>query len=189
MDGKPYENPLAYHKYLTEKSLPDAWNKKFRLTAKRLKRFYKTERGISHPLFDIILERVASLATKVEYYESKEYAITYKTDIHHPTKGSEFNFLTSTLNKSMEQMMKYTEKKASQVGPKRRKLTETISIDGEPKEVKKLTDEQIFNRVNQIIGESSKRVRVTATRTAETEDDEEEDLDKRVHRKVSMDKG
>lgn len=174
------EDHLHFKRYLFPKGLPEEWEKVYRLTFKRLKRYYWKEKYVTNPIMAIILERIAYTQARLQYMESDDYTknfpgLTEKLDFE-----KKHNSIQKDLLKSMEQLMKYTEVKVvpNRVNVKVQKKRIETSED-----VQQLSDNELQRQIKGYLESTTVTVRGEAKET------EPSQLDKGLHGEVSMDKG
>lgn len=126
----------SYKHLLYASGYPEEWDKLYRVLYKRLKRHYYKKLGYDNPLFEVILEKVAYLTTKIKYAES-----TPAKKVDGERFSQMYNRTLKTLLATLEKLMKYTET------TKKKVTQETIN-----KEVKELTDEELNKELKKLIG-------------------------------------
>jgi len=119
-----------YKHLLFYSAFPDEWKVLYKALYKRLVRYYTKERDFKNPTFEIILEKIAYLATKLKYAESIDTT---------PQYSDKYSRILRALLSTLEQLMKYTEVVV--------KKTETVH-----KEISKKSDKELEDEIKQLIG-------------------------------------
>jgi hypothetical protein len=174
------EDHLHYKKYIFEKNLPPKWEDIYRLTFKRLKRFYWKEKYVTNPLMAIILERVAYLNTKLQYMESSDFIIDSEDIKALLDFEKKHSTIQQELIKSLEQLMKYTEVK---VVPNRVNVKVTKKQIEKASDVIRLSDRELNEQIRERISSTEVTVRGTE------EKEESFPLDEGLHRTLPLDQG
>ncbi len=142
VDKETSKKVMRYKKFIDEKSLPSDWQRLYRLEYRRIRSYYKKFMRIDNPVYNIIFEKVAYISIKLRYIESDEFAKNTEVDIEDPLFLKEYNNLISTLNKTMEQVMKYTEVAKKSI--KKEELRLSINAQS-------MTDKELNEHLQQII--------------------------------------
>jgi len=152
---------FSYKMKIMPKQLPEKWYNLYRLRYSKYSNFYKKNRGLLNPMFDVLVEKIAFLSVFLLYIESPDYGKnpeTGKSDgtvsMLNPLYLEDYVKAVAGLNKVMEQMMKYTEVKIIQ--------KETHDIPIRPKEI---ASGELDNRITELIQKGKGRISITATGT------------------------
>jgi hypothetical protein len=100
---------LRHAKLTDDKSLPPFWQRIYCMELRRLRTYYKKFVKIDNPIYSILFEKVSYIAVKLRYIESEDFLYENDVDMEDPAFLKEYNNLISVLNKTMDQIMKYTE--------------------------------------------------------------------------------
>ena len=142
---KPQDNHAVYKQYkklIDKKALPDFWQRKYELVYSRLRRYYKKTEGLENPMFELLLEKIAYITAKLRYMESEDFK-DEGYDVNDPSSIMLMGNLVATLNKTCEQVMKYS------MTTRKENISKSLSV--RIKQVHELSDKELDERLRSIV--------------------------------------
>lgn len=183
-DGKK----LSYDKILEDKELPDYWHRKYLLVHARWRAYYgmKARSKDINPMHEILVERIALLHVRMQYFESPDFLKATGLKIENPLYMGKYDELLKTMVKLVDQIQKYTEARPKAV-TKKAVLKITANITAE--ELKQLDNDTINAEISKLIsGEEAPAEETPAgteveeiLRSGKSESSEALDREVRIH--------
>ena len=156
----------GYKQVYSDKQLPEKFQLIYRTSYTRMRKYYRDrDIDVENPMFSMLAERICSLTATAKYIESPEYVEKNEFGLDNPLVLKEFNNLQSTLNRTMDQLMKYTvetmpKKSIKEINKK------SLSVNLK-KDVTELTGKELDAELKSIIG--STKAEITYSSTGEKE--------------------
>lgn len=146
----------GYKQVYSEKQLPDKYLMVYRLEYTRMRTYYKKQLvDIENPMFNLLCERIASLTATLRYMESPDFSESNEYGLENPLMLKEFNNTQNSLNRTMEQIMKYT---VATVPKETKKSVTSRSISVKVKNINELSEDAIEKRITELFRGGETRI-------------------------------
>lgn len=183
-DGKE----LRYDKILEDKELPPYWHRKYVLSHTRWRRYYgmKARNKDINPMHEILVERIALIHTKMQYFESPDFKKDTGMNIENPLYMGKYEELLKAMIKVVDQIQKYTEARPKAVA---KKATLNVTAEITAEELKKLDNDTLNDEISKLISGEETPVEETPNgaeieeilKSGKSESSKELDREVRIH--------
>lgn len=162
------DRKINYYQIFHEKDLPYYWFQVYKLEYSRLRKWYGLKRKEGHPLFDLILEKVAYVKTKMLFVESPDFYKITGLKIDNPKYYSEYTKIMNNLVKVLEQIMKYTESTKKET----KSETKSLTLVKEMKSIEGMSEEEIEEEIRRITNKRRGAIETSASPKGEEKEED-----------------